>query len=518
MKHKYKDEIVEYIPYNPEPVNESPASALNNDEKNANKAIANTPAPEKLTKNQYSPAAKRDKPGTPGAPREKKRTARLKILVFGLCMTVMFFIGILFPLRPSVSEIEKRALTKFPSLTWKSFVSGEYFSQIELWYADTFPFRENLIAADKIMQSLYGIRKERFIGDGGVADNIPVFAGGEDVIDVTPGSSDTAAPGNVVNPGDLTDISSGDAPPIQSGGTPESAGSIYLSGNSAYDLYYFKESESRRYAELISKASEQLKNEAQVYSIIIPLSYSVNLDAAAQKTMGVSDGSTAISFMFSQMSGVKKVSIYNNLLSHRQEYLYFRTDHHWTALGAYYAYEVFCAAKGIKPTPLSAYTAVSFSGFVGTFYSASGQAAVLKNNPDSVTAYVPTGTNTIKITQSNGEILNWKIVVDATGYDAGNKYLTFIGGDNPVSEIHNPNITDGSSCVVIKESFGNAFVPFLVDSYQDIYVIDARYYKEMTLAQFVNAKGIKDVIFINNLSATGTTARLNELDRLINGN
>jgi hypothetical protein len=548
MKHQYKDENVEYIPYIPDTADNPQISFTKPKAEHYCKTV--TPATDAqlfsrhmlykkkhISEKTYAgaadgniskpcaecalpeaTAAKGSRPVFLPPAREKKRTARLKILVFALFMTVMFFIGILFPLRPSVSEFEKRTLTKFPSFTWESFISGKYFSQIELWYADTFPFRESFIAADNTMQSLYGFRGEQFIGGAVAADDIPAFAGGDDVIDVTPGSTETAAPGTVVDPGDITDISSGDALPVQSGGEPESAGNLYICGNSAYDLYYFKEAESRRYAGLISKAGEQLKNEAQVYSIIIPLSYTINLDKTAQKKMGVSDGAEAISFMYSCMDGVKKVSICNNLLSHHSEYLYFRTDHHWTALGAYYAYEVFCAAKGIKATPLSSYTAVNFDGFLGTFYSASGQAAVLKNNPDTVTAYIPNGTNSIKITQSDGKILNWKIIIDATKYSAANKYLTFIGGDNPVSEIHNPNISDGSSCVVIKESFGNAFVPFLVDSYQDIYIIDARYYKEMTLAQFVRTNGIKDVIFINNLSATGTTARLNELDRLINGN
>ena len=79
---------------------------------------------------------------------------------------------------------------------------------------------------------------------------------------------------------------------------------------------------------------------------------------------------------------------------------------------------------------------------------------------------------------------------------------------------HNETKTDGSSILVIKESFGNAFVPFLVDSYEYVYVVDARYY-DGNLVDFVTAHGIDEVLFINNLSATGAGARLNELEDFI---
>ena len=68
---------------------------------------------------------------------------------------------------------------------------------------------------------------------------------------------------------------------------------------------------------------------------------------------------------------------------------------------------------------------------------------------------------------------------------------------------------------MVKESYGNAFVPFLVDHYEHVYVIDYRYYTDGTLADFVKANGVKDVIFINNLSATGTTARLDNIETLL---
>jgi hypothetical protein len=252
--------------------------------------------------------------------------------------------------------------------------------------------------------------------------------------------------------------------------------------------------------------------------MIVPLSYSINLTPETQQKLGVSDGEDAINYMFGKMSeDVVKVRIFENLYRHRDEYLYFRTDHHWTALAAYYAYEAFCQASGQEATPLSDYEKLAFEGFVGTHYAASGNNAKLSSNPDTVYAYVPNGTNTIAVTERNGKTTNYSVVNRATDawYKAANsKYNCFIAGDNPLSVVHNPKIQDGSSIVVVKESFGNALIPFLVDQYESVYVLDYRYYTG-SLADFVKEKNAQQVLFINNLSATGAAARLNEIDRLL---
>ena len=141
----------------------------------------------------------------------------------------------------------------------------------------------------------------------------------------------------------------------------------------------------------------------------------------------------------SMLDETKKVNIYDTLMSHNDEYLYFRTDHHWTALGAYYAYEEFAKAKGVKPLPLSKYEKVDFPDFLGSFYADTEKNPALEQNPDVVEAYIPPDTNDITCTQSDGSILEWKIVYDAADYSSSLKYNCFIGGDQPISVIHNPN-------------------------------------------------------------------------------
>jgi hypothetical protein len=140
----------------------------------------------------------------------------------------------------------------------------------------------------------------------------------------------------------------------------------------------------------------------------------------------------------------------------------------------------------------------------------------MKNNPDYVEAFIPNGINEEKVYDSQGnKIAEYAIVyTKADKYTAGNKYLTFIGGDHPLIEIHNPSISDGSSIVVVKESYGNAFVPFLVDSYEYVYVIDYRHWSG-DLAKFVTDNHIDDVLFLNVVNVTSTSARLKELAGII---
>ena len=218
------------------------------------------------------------------------------------------------------------------------------------------------------------------------------------------------------------------------------------------------------------------------------------------------------------MSGsIKTVDTLPQLISHNTEYLYYRTDHHWTARGAYYAYVAFCETKGITPTPMENYTRLQFDGFLGTLYSEAKQPPAMKNDPDYVEAFVPIGINEEKVYDSDGKLIAEYAVVytKADKYTAGNKYLAFIGGDHPLIEIHNPEKSDGSSIVVVKESYGNAFVPFLVDSYERVYVIDYRHW-DGDLAGFIIDKDIEDVLFLNVVNVTSTSARLKELAEIIN--
>jgi hypothetical protein len=283
--------------------------------------------------------------------------------------------------------------------------------------------------------------------------------------------------------------------------TGEQAGSIYVENHKGYEIYYYNQSGAEQYASMLNTVRSVLPDNVTIYDLLAPTSFAVELDKNLQEELGSSNMADAFNYIYSMMDPkIKKISVYDILRAHKNDYIYYNTDHHWTGLGAYYAYTAFCKAKGITPHKLSDYTKMSYSGFLGTFYFSTNRSAALRSNPDTVEAYKPIGTNDAKILMKNGETIDAHVINDASVMNPGNRYNAFIFGDNPLTTIDNPQITDGSACLLIKESYGNAFAPYLVDHYAHVYVVDYRYYKD-SLASLIKDKGITDVIFVNNAMA-----------------
>lgn len=427
------------------------------------------------------------------------RADRIKILAFGMTLVLLFGVGLLFFLRPRVSEEEKRTLTEFPKLTWDSFITGEYFSQISLWYADTYPARDLFISVNQSMKEIYGIKTMQIV------QNPTTDKGEQPPTDQSP-TGDPATPGN-----------ENDSVPV------EQFDRVFVKGNRAFEIYTFSESASDRYAAVISLAAERMEG-VTVYNAIVPLSYSVNLTEREQAQIHASDIGDAIAYMYGRMSDrVQRIEILSGFLSHKSEELYFRTDHHWTARGAYYAYVAFCEASGQTALPLSTWQKYEFEGFLGSLYRSAGEPSQLKKTPDTVEAWIPNSTNEMQtfLYDSREWTDQYPIVrknTDAYYQSAGSKYLCFIAGDHPLIKIDNPLIEDGRKIIVVKESYGNAFVPFLVDQYDEVYVVDYRFFKNATgktLPQLAAEVEADEVLFLNYIYATAESGKLAMLEGLI---
>ena len=274
---------------------------------------------------------------------------------------------------------------------------------------------------------------------------------------------------------------------------------VAVVGNSAYELFTYRESSAKAYAKAVNALAKDLDGKAEVYDMVIPLSSGITFpDNLVDKIDSTNQRDAMLSIMGMMNSQVKSVDIYDALMKHRKEYIYFRTDHHWTALGAYYAYTALCEEMGIEPEKLEEYETREFEGFVGSFYNDTKNES-LKKHPDVITAYLPKSEAKMHVTPAKGQDYDWDIIYDVSAYGASLKYSTFIASDNPFTEITKQTLTDESSCIVVKESFGNAFVPFLVDHYQHVYVVDYRYWQG-DLSKLAEEKKAKDVILLNNLS------------------
>ena len=289
---------------------------------------------------------------------------------------------------------------------------------------------------------------------------------------------------------------------------PETVGGLLVVEDSAYEYYNFVTDLAKEYITAVVNAGSKLAGKATVYDMVIPTSIDIMLPESyiEKNSLNTSDQKKAIDeyilpSIAAQNPEVKTISIFDTLKAHANEYLYFRTDHHWTQLGAYYGYEEFCKAKGFDPVPLSDFDRADYTGYLGSFYTSSNSAA-LAANPDTVEAYIPKANVNLSFTQSDGvQVDSWPLIADGEQYDSTSKYIVYCAGDQPYEEIVNNDMAEGPSIVVVKESFGNCFIPFLVNHYKNIYVVDYRYYNG-TVSDLVDSTGATDVLLLNNVSMT----------------
>lgn len=291
-------------------------------------------------------------------------------------------------------------------------------------------------------------------------------------------------------------------PKLVSHAKVESFGGTVKIGDSAYELYNYVDSAAKSYSSVINSVANKLKGKAEVYDMVVPTSVGITLPDNKAKKINSSNQNKSIQSIYKKLNKqVTRISLYDSLMQHRDEYIYFRTDHHWTSRGAYYAYQEFCREKGIESHALSEYKTADFGGYLGSFYLDTNKSKSLRK--DKVKAYYPVSNKKMELTYQDeyGGRYKSSVISDGKRYSTQLKYCAFISGDNPYSVIRNKAVKDNSSCIVVKESYGNALVPYLADHYKKIYVVDYRYWKG-SVTGLVKKNKIQDVIFVNNISMT----------------
>ncbi len=510
--------------------------------------------------------------------RKRQGGAHLTIWLAGIFLTVMTLLAFCIPLRPTYSELEQRNLATFPTPTVSTVLNGAFFTDVSSWFSDTFPLRERFMKLNNAMQSGFGIQSTQIHGTVQQGDEIPTVPDGSSSGNGSSGATAAEAQSSTVQPEqsdvsstaepeksdtssaaepEQSDVSSATEPeqsdtssaaePEQTAESSQTApeqqpeeeesvaipeldpdakvetlGALLVIDDAAYEYYNFSTDRAKEYLSGINRAAERLDGVANVYSMIVPNSMDICVPESVRSGIDTSDQSKAIDYFYSSMNdNVTTVNAFDILLTHSAEgeYLYYRTDHHWTALGAYYAYCEFAAAAGRPVADLEDdFEEHVFDGYLGSFYRETNSSA-MKANPDTVYAYEPVDTNAITIHWQDGTVSDYSIITDVSDWAAISKYASaFIGGDNPYSVIENPNITDGSSILLVKESYGNCFAPFLVETYQYVYVVDFRYYCDTesgTLLDLVEREGIQDVLFLNTISTTRAENLIAELQQFI---
>ncbi len=427
----------------------------------------------------------------PNERNNKRPTASSILNIVTFCTALLAVGGLsIFMEKPTYSEQEKRDLAKFPKPTVKGYWDGTLASGIDAFYSDTFPFRDALIALGSTMEEMRGLR----LDNAKIHETVPSTS--EPEVPVEPGS------------GAENETSSSSTP--QETAVGEKNGSVFIYKGQAMSMFGGSQSMGKWYADVVSSYASALP-EVQVYDIVVPTSIEFYLP---EKYKDISAPEKPnIDYIYSQMSdAVKTVDAYGEIAKHTDEYIYFRTDHHWTVTGAYYAYAAFCKEAGFTPTPYDSFEWNRKEPFYGTLY-AQTQDSTLRENPDYVD-YPTISTPHQAYMYRRGQPFTPYTSTIMADYAAGaNMYSVFLHGDQPLTEIRTEN-KNGRKAVVVKESFGNAFAPFLTAHYETVYIVDQRYF-ELNLPDFIRQNGVTDLIFINNVFAANTPVQIQWIQGLM---
>ncbi len=295
----------------------------------------------------------------------------------------------------------------------------------------------------------------------------------------------------------------------------ELSGGLYIWNKKAFELFYGSDERAKEYAKMVNSAKKSLGKDVNVYSMIVPNHTEMGLPSRLKNT---EDGASTLSqagFMktaYAAMSkDVKPVNIYNYLSKHCNEYVYFDSDHHWTGLGAYYAYKGFAKQNGLKVPDLSKWDENIIEGFTGTFV----KMTELSLNTDAVHYWTLPYEVSNDITDDSGNTDTYDSVYYEYAEAGTLTYGVFLRGDNPLEVITSESKqAEDRKIAVVHESYGNAIVPFFTYNYSTVYSIDFRSWSG-NLKKFCAENEIDDVIFVNGVMSAATAIQVDAMNALI---
>ena len=292
-----------------------------------------------------------------------------------------------------------------------------------------------------------------------------------------------------------------------------SAYSIYVWNKQGFELFGSDEARATTYAETINGFADKL-NGITVYDMVIPNHTEMGLpqrlkDSDAPSTSQADNIKAAYAALSDK---VTPINCYNRLAEHNTDYIYFKSDHHWTGLGAYYAYTAFADTNDLPVLSLDDCEEQKIDGFTGSFTnSADGL------DSDTVSYWKFPYNVTMDITQADGSSASYDSPYYEAAEGGSNTYGVFIMGDNALTVLKSAseNAAAGKKIAVVKESYGNAFVPYLTNNYEEVHVIDFRYFKQ-NLVDYCKTNGIDEVLFMNGVMSANTQVQLDSMSGLFN--
>lgn len=339
---------------------------------------------------------------------------------FCLLLAVSALIGLLMPDR-YYSEREKRTLTQKPKFTVANFISGEFSDELEKYLTDQVPLRDGWVTMKTYMELAIGKR--------------------------------------------------------------ESVG-VYI----CKDKYLMDKFTSYSKKQLVANAAalvdlqEKLAAEGiSMNTILVPMAAQVLTDKLPAYAP-VADYAAILQVLTD--AGVDTTDVLSALVAHSSENIYYRTDHHWTSLGAYYAY---CAWRGIEPNVDEWTQEVLCDDFYGTTWNK----VPLPTVPaEEITAWYKHINRSVSY--NNGQY-ETDSIYERKYLSGSDQYAVFLNSNQAQTVIEGSG--KSGKLLLIKDSYGNTFSQFPVEDYAEVHVLDLRFFKG-DVTEYAKENGITDTLVL----------------------
>lgn len=372
---------------------------------------------------------------------------KITSIIFTAILAIFFALVMIFPKDEQASLQENRPLAQMPKASLDSVFSGEFGSDYETYLTDNVGFRSKFVTLGTKIENIRGIQRK-------VAGRIIDLANGSKL---------------VLNDGKIMEV-------------------------------YRKNPETMaKYIDTLNAYSDAFSDKVDMYLMLAPTQ--IEFDTSKYRELADSEKET-IDTVYSNVKKFKTVNVYDKLKDNTDEYIYFRTDHHWTQRGAYYGYRSIMETKGEKYIDIEDLKLVKKSGFLGYLYN---QANVPEYSEyaDDIECFEISKNYVVKVKDKD---LNGNPVQYSTNIycypvdDAAPTYGIFMGGDHSFAEIDTDN-KNGEVALIIKDSYANTVIPLLTNNYEKILVIDPRSF-DGTVSELMTEYEIDDIIFINYVLST----------------
>lgn len=377
--------------------------------------------------------------------------------VFIAILAAFFVLVMLFPKDERASVQENRPLAEMPKASLNNIFFGSFTTDYEEFLTDNVGLRSRFVSLGSFLENIRGIK--------------------------------SAEKGTIIE---------------RAGGTK-----LVLNDGKIMEVFEKNEDAEKQYAAILNEYAAKL--DANMYLMLVPTQ--IEFDTSEYRLLSDSEKS-AIDAIYGDLSGLTGVNVYDKLKANTSDYIYFRTDHHWTQRGAYLGYEALTEATGEKAAKLQDLKHNKQSGFLGYLYNQANVPEYSKY-ADDIEYFEGEENYEIKAKgpDENGKIIEYssRIYCPSDG-NAAPLYSTFMGGDHAFAEI-TTNVKNGKTLLVIKDSYANAVIPLLTNNYSKIVVIDPRSYFG-TLSDLTDEYSFDECFVINYVFTSTATDYINNLIRI----